>query len=113
MVRSTDRAHPVASAAYSLVGLWQSDVIEHGKLTRITWDIRSDGTTAYVFQTADQRKYLSGTWRFADGVIYEGGTNGGSSGAIKWTASNQFEVTIIDNGDPVEKGLVRTYHRVL
>lgn len=96
-----------------LIGTWETNVVEQGVKTRITYTMNADGTSKMFFKTANgQTGRDSGTWQFSNGVLYETFSNGVSGkGALKMLDENTFEITIIDNGTPAYTGLKRIYRR--
>lgn len=96
-----------------LVGTWETNVVEQGVKTRITYTMNADGTSKMLFKTASgQTGRDSGTWQYSNGVLYETFSNGVSGkGSIRMIDENTFEITIIDNGTPAYTGLKRIYRR--
>ncbi len=96
-----------------LVGVWETNVVEQGVKTRITYTMNADGTSRMLFKTSNgQTGRDSGTWQYSNGILYETFSNGVSGkGAIRMIDENTFEITIIDNGTPAYTGLKRIYRR--
>lgn len=96
--------------ASKLIGVWQTT--ESSSI--ITFYVRPNGTTTYFFQSyTGQTNRLDGTWRIDKDILYETTPNGFSAkGYIKWLNDNEFVVTIIDNGNPADKGRKRLYRRL-
>ena len=84
-----------------LVGYWKTSVNETGTPTNILWNIKTDGTTAYIFQTNQGNKYSNTTWNYSNGTWYEGLSSGITAKAsIQWVSQDEFILTVTDNGNP-------------
>ena len=95
-----------------LVGYWKASVNETGTPTNIFWNIKTDGTTAYVFQTSQGNGGANSTWNYSDGIWYEGLSSGLTAKAsIQWVSKDEFILTIIDNGNPQYAGVKRRFIR--
>lgn len=95
-----------------LVGYWKTSVNETGTPTNILWNIKTDGTTAYIFQTNQGNKYSNTTWNYSNGTWYEGLSSGITAKAsIQWVSKDEFILTIIDNGNPQYAGVKRRFIR--
>jgi len=97
-----------------LVGAWRSAVNEQGQRIEITVTFLQDGATRYIFKDArGQTSTYAASWRYADGILYERYPNGKSGrDCIRWLDRNDFELTIIDNGDRSSAGVKRRYQRI-
>lgn len=102
-----------AMSSDELVGTWESDVVEQGAKTHITYVLNSDGTSKMFFKSPNgQTGSDRGTWRFSDPVLNERFANGTTAkGSIRTIDEDTFEITIIDNGVSAYKGVKRIYHR--
>ena len=95
-----------------LVGYWKASVNQTGTPTNIFWNIKTDGTTAYVFQTSKGSGKASSTWNYSNGTWYEGLSSGITAKAsIQWISEDEFVLAIIDNGNPQSTGLKRRFIR--
>lgn len=110
---SSPTATPPPTAS-QLVGMWRTNVIENGVAQEITVTFNSSGTSKFVFKTKrGQTGTDSGTWQFSDGTLYERYSDGASGkGSIKFIDADNVDLTIIDNGVPAYRGIVRHYHRI-
>jgi tetratricopeptide (TPR) repeat protein len=110
--RSRDASTSIPKAA-QLVGTWRASVSEFGLQYEIFVRFASEGTTTYLMRdTMGRTQSARGTWRYSDGMLYEGLPSGGSGKAsIQWVDNDSFVLTIIDNGVPAYSGLKRYYHR--
>jgi len=95
-----------------LVGYWKTSVNETGTPTNIFWNIKTDGTTAYVFQTSQGSGKSNSTWNYADGIWYEGLSSGVTAkSSIQWVSKDEFILTVIDNGNSQYPGVKRRFIR--
>lgn len=96
-----------------LVGTWESDVVEQGAKTRITYTLNADGTSKMFFKSPNgQTGSDRGTWGFSDPILNERFADGTTAkGSIRMLDADTFEITIIDNGVPAYKGVKRIYRR--
>ena len=103
-----------AVSARQLVGAWRSGVYEHNLSVEITYTFIANGTSRMVFKrSAGTPGTDSGTWRYSNGILYEGFSNGASGkGSIRWIDENHFEITIIQNGVPADSRRKRRYRRI-
>jgi len=97
-----------------LMGAWRGDVYEHNLSVEITYTFVANGTSRMVFKRSDGTTGTdSGTWRYSNGILYEGFSNGASGkGSIRWIDENHFEITIIENGVPADAWRKRQYRRI-
>ncbi|MBD0372173.1 MAG: hypothetical protein ICV60_15130, partial [Pyrinomonadaceae bacterium] len=97
-----------------LVGTWQGNFTEANYKFQITVTFTPDGKSKIVQKDSSGRTYkLSGTWRLDNGLIYETFSNGTSAkGSIEWIDIDTYDLTIIDNGEPIDTGRKRRYHRI-
>ena len=106
--------HNQAVASKKIVGLWVSKVVEQGVEQTILLHLLIDGKSKYQFIDKDGMSEETGTWNYKEGVLYEQFSDGSTGkGSIKWISKNEFEITIIDNGDPRYDGVKRVYKRKL
>jgi Caspase domain len=99
--------------SFNLVGTWQTTEIVNGQKETITWHIKPDGSTTYLFTSAGGTERQDGFWQFSDGILFEKLASGYSGrGSIKWIDNDQFVLTIIDNGVPAYAGVKRVYRRL-
>lgn len=95
-----------------LVGTWRANVVEYGVEYDVVWHARPNGTTTCFINSENGAVRLDGKWQYSGGILYETFQNGASArGAIEHIDSNQFIVTIIDNGIPDFSGVKRHYYR--
>ena len=100
-----------------LVGTWETRVRELGQEVRIRFITTSDGRCSYRFDNGlGWVDGSTGTWALADGDTlvesWEKPVAGAGRGRIEVIDRETFRLTIIDNGHPAYKGLVRIYRRV-
>lgn len=101
-----------------LVGVWETHNSEHGRDVRIVWTVRADSSLDYDFVVDGVgSRGSTGTWDFRDGTLYESwvrpdGSTGAGHAALERIDENTFRLTVIDNGDPGYRGLVRIYRRL-
>lgn len=109
----SNSSEDAAVTSGELVGTWESDVVEQGAKTHITYALNSDGTSKMFFKSPNGRTGSDrGTWRFSDPVLNERFADGASAkSSIRMIDADTFEITIIDNGVPAYKGVKRIYHR--
>ena len=101
------------AAAHPMVGTWQAEVNEFGQRFRIVWRINADGTSAYRFIYRDGFISDYGVWGYENGVVYEEWPSGlVGAGAVRWVNNNYFVLTILENGNPLYRGLQRHYTRI-
>ena len=100
--------------SFQLVGTWRSRVSEFGQQYEITVRFAPEGTATYLMKDAMGRTAtMMGTWQYSDGLLYERFSNGASGkGSINWVDTDNFVLTIIDNGVPAYSGIKRYYHRL-
>lgn len=100
------------------VGAWETHNVELGHDVRVVWTVREDGTLAYDFEVDGVASIGStGTWDFRDGTLYEywnrpDGSHGEGRAQIERIDDDHFKLTVIDNGAPDYRGLVRIYRRL-
>jgi len=91
-----------------LVGIWDGENTESGYVTKVVWQVNTDGTFQMWFTSVYGTVYRNGRWSYSNGVLDQGG----SSGTISWIDENHIVITIIQNEDgPSSKGRTRHYYR--
>jgi len=96
-----------------LIGVWSSVLNGYDPPVRVTWCVSADGTSAYFFRNANATQFTEGTWTLSKKVLSEKYSDGQTGeGKINWLSDNQFELTILDNGNTSDKGNVRVYSRI-
>jgi hypothetical protein len=106
---------PASFTDKDLLGAWRTEVDERGQKTKITVAFFQDGSTHYEFTDAQgNTSGYDATWRYSDGVLYERYANGKSGrDSIRWIGPDEFELTILDNGNRSYAGVKRLYHRII
>ena len=100
----------------TLIGAWQTEVVEQGIRSKITWQANRDGTCNYLFVGAYGSITRTCRWELSDGILHEqitDETDEAADGELRWIDSNHFELTILDNGSADLKGAKRLYSRKL
>jgi hypothetical protein len=117
LAQGADRDGAALDRAY-FVGAWETQNREFGRDVQVIWTVRSDGSLKYdfVIDGAPSRG-STGTWDFNDGMLIENwdradGSTGSGRASIEKIDDQTFRLTVIDNGAPEYRGLVRTYRRL-
>lgn len=109
---SSSTANPTPTP--QVIGTWQGNFTEANYKFQITVTYNPDGKSKIVQKDARGRTYkVSGTWRLDNGVMYETFSGGGyAKSSIEWIDIDTFDLTIIDNGEPIDTGRKRRYQRI-
>ena len=118
LAQSADRDDAgVLNRAY-FIGVWETRNQELGRDVKVIWTVRGDHSLDYDFVVDGvSGRGSTGTWDFRDGVLIENwrrpdGTTGTGRASIEKIDANTFRLTVIDNGDPQYRGVVRIYRRL-
>lgn len=99
--------------SFKLVGTWQTIETVNGRQVTITFHLRPDGSSTYIFTLDGIAERQNGSWQFNNGILFETFSNGASGrGSINWINNDRFVLTIIDNGIPAYTGVKRVYKRL-
>lgn len=101
-----------AQSKQDIVGQWQATSSEFGVYYVIDWTIRSDQQSIVRVTVNNRYGEEQRTWNYTAPYITL--SNSGKTtfkGEIEWKDKNQFALTIIDDGNPDNKGVKRYYYR--
>lgn len=100
-------------AQNSIVGTWNSTVDYNGDSYYINWTILSNGKQITHISGNGQTKKIIGFLKLNNGFVYDYDLNGNLTGygSLYFVNNNLMKVTVIDNGNPQEKGQIRYYSR--
>ena len=104
---------PIANSSERLIGTWGAKVFQYGKQFTIAVNLRADGTYTESFLHGGLKiNQNQGRWRYSNGILYQTNYFGNwSQGRVEWISDNEAVFTIINNGNPADKGLKRRYFR--
>ena len=118
LAQSAERGNAAVLNRAYFVGVWETRNREFGRDVQVFWTVRSDSGLDYDFVIDGvPSRGSAGTWDFRDGVLIENwrranGSTGSGRASIEKIDDDRFRLTVIDNGDPQYRGLVRTYRRL-
>lgn len=105
-----DQSEPTAS---SVVGIWKAELLNIvPPFTGVT-HYKEDGTwrNRITYANGFSQEH-TGTWQYIDGILLEQSpTLPTTRSAVKWINDNTAEVTILENGNPLQAGLKYIVYR--
>jgi hypothetical protein len=101
-----------AQSKQYIVGQWQATSSEFGVHYIIDWTIRSDQQSIVRVTVNNRYGEEQRTWNYtAPYITLSNSCKTTFKGEIEWKDKNQFTLTIIDDGNPDNKGVKRYYYR--
>lgn len=101
---ASDRSKQTSSA---VVGTWKAELLNVVPPFTGTTHYKQDGTwrNRITFTNGFSQEH-TGTWEYADGILLEqSSTLPTTRSAVRWINDNTAEITILENGNPLQTGL--------
>ncbi len=97
-----------------LVGNWEFKGTEFGEQMHVIWRTGNDGNARYLLNPGKKNVLATqGTWAYSNGTLTEKFANGqGGSAEVRMISRTEFELRIVNNGDPRYRGVTRRYRRI-
>lgn len=92
---------------YSPIGTWEANI--DGSI--LIWSCYKDGNEQYDWYTSNGIQKDFGKWTIKNDILYEQYSRGSTACNIKFVTSDYFVLTIINNGNPNDKGQKRHFYR--
>ncbi|WP_299410124.1 serine/threonine-protein kinase [Acaryochloris sp. IP29b_bin.148] len=94
---------PSGQASSSIVGTWKVEALTVMSITHYKKDGTWRGRITYANGLSQE---YTGTWEYADGILLSKSlTLPTARRAVRWINDNTVEVTILENGNPLQTGL--------